>query len=515
MNPLDAADLQKISDPTSQLSADECTQIYQTSPALLEAREFVIRFAPQPADGQISSKRKSSLPTVSLQEIINSLLEENRVDEGVRFLNSIGPMAVLNNKKLVTNLLVMFKPTDVLEEDLKQRGSFLLQALEKSSTDTSKVWKVDNERRQSIIQAQHLILTYLVPVKHVFIGKWFDQRFSKCPEEFLDLLDELTTMPQRDAGEHTSSNDGDSDGDSGPDSTTSELELTMFQSRLEMACILLEQVSMDLARNIASAWGSVFMQIASEGSMSLDRVSYPARLLEAISTRFNAVLDNRHNPLEQKIASLLLDLVAIATSCGTVSRFECVQRIAKLLAEKDTDQQSLLIDLIRSDLLAVEIMDHLMTSWFRVDKKADMSAKRASSMPLGIEKTAFWLQYARPKGSRTGVAKWYDLVCGLSKLVQRSMQAFASRVCQPNAAAPNGSTLAIDQPPSMLVVNKQAAGVLAKALKELRQVVGSKFPLDDTESMAESDSDGECSGGQLACRMRCELDLMEAFLNGA
>ncbi|ORX72437.1 hypothetical protein DL89DRAFT_256064 [Linderina pennispora] len=269
---------------------------------------------------QTSSKRKSSLPTVSLQEIINSLLEENRVDEGVRFLNSVSPMAVLNNKKLVSNLLAMFKPTDVLEEDLKQRGSFLLQALEKSSTDTSKVWKVDDERRKSIVQAQHLILTYLVPVK-------------QCPEEFLDLLDELTTMPADGTPVNTvAAMMVTAIGDSGPDSTTKSLGDGMYLAgagldgpgpkyRLGLGL----RIHADCLRRLLCL---------------LDRVSYPARLLEAISTRFNAVLDNRHNPLEQKIASLLLDLVAIATSCGTISRFECVQRIAKLLAEKDTDQQS-------------------------------------------------------------------------------------------------------------------------------------------------------------------------------
>ncbi|KAJ1941933.1 hypothetical protein FBU59_003357 [Linderina macrospora] len=506
MNPLDTADLKRVSSPTSHLSPDECTQIFQQNPALLEVREFVVRYAPPPLADQKPSKRATSLPTVSLQEIISSLIEENRVDEGVRFLHSVSPRSILDNAKLVNSLLALFKPTGMLEDDLKQRGSFLLQAMAKTSADTSKVWKMDDDRCQSIIQMQHLILTYLMPVRHLFIGKWFNEQFSKYPSEFLGLLDEISAGPE-------TGDDDDSDSDV-TDRIADELELTMSQNRLAVACILLEQVAMDLAQNICFVWDSMFMKIASEGSMSLDRVSHPACLLDAVGSRFDAVLSDPTNLLGQKITSLLLDLVAISTSCGAISRFECIQRIAKMLAEKDTDQQSLLIDLIKSDVFAVEVIDHLLTSWFRVDKKADTGGKNVTQMPPSIKKTAFYLCHARPKGSRAGVAKWYDLVCVLSKLVQRSIQAFASRVCQPNAVEPTDSASDIDRPPSMLVVGKQGTGVLGDAVKELRRVVEKKFPLDDAESMDESDSDGNCSNAQLACRMHCELDLMESCLNG-
>ncbi|KAJ1963733.1 hypothetical protein GGI12_001868 [Dipsacomyces acuminosporus] len=497
------------------------------APVVLEVREFVVKYAlpdlheTEPdVDREKNPRRQTQrkLPVASLRDIINSLFEENRYEEGTRFLNTLGDKELVKDAKLVGNLLAIFKSTKLIEKDLRQRSSFLLQNIKGSSIDHSQIWKVNNERRKLIIHAQHSILGYLEAAKVQFVRCWFDETYSNEPEQFWTLFNELTALP-----------------DEYSDATTYELELELYHNRISIAAILLEQVCADLAANAGNMRRSVFLKIASEGFSTSGRISNPKLVLETIFAKADSISYQRSPVKESKLAKLLLDMLAVASASDHINRDNCVQTIAKHLSTKSTQSMVEFIDLVDSDLLVVEVIDYMLLSWYRFTAKPtkvkDLGTRQAIALRPSITKTAFCLYNAVPLSRKNQLADWYDLTCLLARLVQRSMNAFVSRMSHANSGSEASASSSTAPPSLVLVVNTSPdCSLLGDAYGALRTHVEEIWPplssqngdssessLSDLDSSGgsdpdDSDSDSEYSDRELTKMIYTELDLLGSYL---
>ncbi|KAI8322673.1 hypothetical protein GQ54DRAFT_297268 [Martensiomyces pterosporus] len=520
-----AEDFARASSLQTPLLDADCQEMYRKSPALLEIREFVVKHALSSSNtpNQDAEREKSprqhaarALPVASLRDIINSLFEENRYEEGTRFLSTIGEKELVRDAKLVRSLLAIFKPTNLIEEDLERRSSFLLQSTRNSNVDFSGVWRVDNSRRRAIAQAQQSALMHLESARVQFVRPWFMDEYKDAPGEFWDYLQELTVLPQK-----------------YDDAATDRLELELYHNRMKAACVLLEQICADLAANVADMSRSVFLKIVSEGYVTDGRISNLTKTLDVVFARFGAISCSRSPVAESKCAALLLDMLAAASACDAVSRERCVQGIAKHLWDQNSESRIEFIDLICSDTLAVEIIDYTLVSWYRFASRPakwhGQTVKQAVTLQPGVLKTAFCLQYARPRSKKETLSDWYDLVCLLTKLAQRSMSAYVSRMCHANALLDIESASAAGKHPSPVLVTSTWTDslLLSNACKELRGHIEKKrlppatrgrqsaAPWAGSLSSSSDEmpgSDGEYSDRELGRMMHTELDLLESFL---
>ncbi|KAJ1720830.1 hypothetical protein LPJ53_004574, partial [Coemansia erecta] len=477
-----------ISADTS-LSLSQCQEIYHEDPSLLELREFIVRYTipshsestedtplrPRPAQLSLSTNGQS-IPVVSLCTIANSLLEENRYEDGIRFLSTLGAPSLAQNASLVDNLLRAFRPTSTIEGELKQRSSYLIQASTagKLPADYSALWTIDDERREGIVQSQRSVLGYLASVKTQFMRPWFDRRFEAMADEFWDYVGELMAPPS-------------SAPSSGGGGNTGRLEHEMYRGRVMLVGLLLEQMCADLAAHAADAWQSVFMRIVSEGFSSSGCVSYPKRLMSRISECFQIVSHGRCLQEEKKVVRLLFDMLSATTILETVARNNCVQEIAKWALDMTPHNMCALVDLMAADTLAVDVLSYLLLSWYRfIDPVAQEEGHRSGArrmlakMQPGVERTAQFLMTALPPAKSDCTVHWLFLVCVLSLLVQRTVGAYVRRMCRAN-----GET-ATDRSSHFvaLLVNGRAGDVvdvLRKACQELEERV--KLLVDGEEAV--------------------------------
>ncbi|KAJ2550327.1 hypothetical protein IWW35_003344 [Coemansia sp. RSA 1878] len=491
-------DLARITPATKALSKAECTDLYNTNVALIELREYVQQYSyAAPSTQSTLSKPNSqnsilSLPIVSLCDVVNSLLEETRFQEGIRFLTNVNSPLLLQDAKVLGNLLTIFKPTHLIEDDLKQRSTYLLGHSKTKSVDYSQLWKIGNERRQSIVRAQQSVVSYLVAAKTQFMRPWFLETYKSEPSRFWAYLQELTMLPQTSSGQ------------------TNHLELEMYVYRVTVAGVLLEQMNADLAAHITDIHASVFLKLVGEGLTRSSRVSYPAVLLDTLQSRFEAIASDRCLHEETQLVTHLLDLIATASTCDAVSRDNCVQKIAKFLIDKPCADRRRFLDCVRSDVLALHIIDYMLVTWHKFSGRKSKTQSTLSSPP-GMAKTAFCLQYACLPSSKTNPHEWHNFVCLLVTLVQRTLRAFSSRLC--NANAPTDD---LDSPvmPVVLVTNHSAqANTLHGAFQELRSNIDSTLQSQCTsdESCGSVYSDGHSHANTLKM-LFAELDLLEACL---
>ncbi|KAJ2300573.1 hypothetical protein IW139_001001 [Coemansia sp. RSA 353] len=393
---------------------------------------------------------------------------------------------------LLGNLLTIFKPTHLIENDLKQRSTYLLGHSKTKSVDYSQLWKIGNERRQSIVRAQQSVVSYLVAAKTQFMRPWFLETYKSEPSRFWAYLQELTMLPQTSSGQ------------------TNHLELEMYVYRVTVAGVLLEQMNADLAAHITDIHASVFLKLVGEGLTRSSRVSYPAVLLDTLQTRFEAIASDRCLHEETQLVTHLLDLIATASTCDAVSRDNCVQKIAKFLIDKPCADRRRFLDCVRSDVLALHIIDYMLVTWHKFSGRKSKTQSTLSSPP-GMAKTAFCLQYACLPSSKTNPHEWHNFVCLLVTLVQRTLRAFSSRLCNVNAPTDD-----LDSPvmPVVLVTNHSAqANTLHGAFQELRSNIDSTLQSQCTsdESCGSVYSDGHSHANTLKM-LFAELDLLEACL---
>ncbi|KAJ1871571.1 hypothetical protein LPJ57_005181 [Coemansia sp. RSA 486] len=317
-------------------------------------------------------------------------------------------------------MLDIFKSTDYIESELKRRSSYLILEMNQSVVDISTIWKIDDQRRQQIVRSQQSVLTYMSCAKTAYLKPWFDSSFARSPGDFWDYLDELFTLPQSEGSENTQL-----------------LEIQMYQNRMTLACLLLEQFCMDLADHIDDIWDTMFMSIVSEGYATSKYVSYPKRLLDAIFSGFERISYGQC-PIEQKrIVQLLLDMTSVAISRDAISEESCVQGIAKNLLNFEPEKIFEFVGLCSSDMLVIDAISYLLVTWYRFeevlsDQSADSSRGSIASMPSGIARTAEFVKTVCPPAKKDPELAWYYLVCVLSILVQRTMSAFDGRMCNAN-----------------------------------------------------------------------------------
>ncbi|KAJ2502654.1 hypothetical protein GGH96_000943 [Coemansia sp. RSA 1972] len=491
-------DIARITPASRALSKAECTDLYNTNVALIELREYVQQYsyAALSTQSPLSKPRNQnnalSLPIVSLCDVVNSLLEETRFQEGIRFLTNVNSPRLLQDAKVLGNLLTIFKPTHLIEDDLKQRSTYLLGHSRTKNIDYSELWKIGDERRQSIVRAQQSVVSYLKVAKTQFMRPWFLETYKKEPSRFWAYLEELTMLPQTSSGQ------------------THHLELEMYTCRITVASVLLEQMNADLAAHIPDIHASIFLKIVSEGLTRSSRVSYPAVLLDTLQTRFEAIASDRCLHEETRLVSHLLDLIAKASTCDAVSRDNCVQAIAKFLIDKPCADRRRFLDCVKSDVLALHIIDYMLVTWHKFSGRKSKTQSTLSSPP-GIAKTAFFLQCACLPANKTSPHEWHNLICLLVTLVQRTQSAFSSRLCSVNAPTDD-----VDSPvmPVMLVTNHSAqAHTLYAAFQELRSHVDSTLQPQSAsdESSGSVYSDGHSFANTLKM-LNAELDLLEACL---
>ncbi|KAJ2802776.1 hypothetical protein H4R20_003149 [Coemansia guatemalensis] len=455
-----------------------------------------------------------ALPVVSLRDVVVSLLEENRFEEGIRFLITVGSPALLHDSRLITSLLGIFKSTSMIEDDLRKRSAYLLNRMNMKDGNDSVVWKVDNDRRRRLIQSQQGVVEYLSSVKTQFLRPWFDENFAAEPEGFWKFLDELTTRPE-----------------SSSDETTGHLEIEMYVNRLSISCLLLERMNSDLAANTSRVFGSVFMRIASEGFVRTSRLPYPKLLLDQLKHYFGAITGNLCPREERRVMMLLLDLLVAATACDAISRDDCVQAIAKFLIDQRFDARADFISLIYSDTFAVEVIDYMLVTWYSFNiegkKGARASLTQALSKPPGISKTAFCLHNARPTPGKLTSDDWHDLVSLLAMLVQRSMRAFSSRLCKVNNPPNSAASVDTMHPTVAMVVNESPdLKELRDACQVLRQTIAALHPrpdpvndmkdsdndMDSISDLNDSTSSGGYSSSDRLKMLYAELDLLDSLV---
>ncbi|KAJ2792530.1 hypothetical protein GGI18_000329 [Coemansia linderi] len=518
------------------LTASECQELYQKNPILLEIREFVVKYSlkestevsePTSPTRQRPPRPAPPIPRASLRAIANSLLEENRYEGAVRFLTSVGVNLLIQDAKTVAGLLAIFKPTHLIEKDLEKRSQYLLQNMGIANVDYSKAWKVDNQRRRGISQSQQRILTCLASANVQFVKPWFEDAFANEPDRFWAYLGELTALPGSSAG---------------PASEEAQLELELYQNRLNLACILLEQMCADLADNMATLHKSMFLKVVSDGSSSLSRIAYPTQLLSVVFQRFQAISFRRCPFEESKLVRLLLDMTAISAICDALALNNCVETLVGYLdKEGDAKSFSKFLDLLSSDSMALEMVNHAFMSYFRVAglPGENWSQKRANSFrqPLSTKKTAFYLRHLRPQSRKEDPESWYEVVSLLGKFVQRAVSAYCRRMCHVNCM-PQASTAGLDSdfPHTLLVASARSdTADIAAAYQSLRTYLEDKLPqpsaadaLTDTDEMMDCSSDGsstESDGSSsskpgptnaaLLNKIYLDLDLIGALVNFA
>ncbi|KAJ2872436.1 hypothetical protein GGH93_004016 [Coemansia aciculifera] len=477
-------DFGRVISAQTLLTASECQELYHKHPVLLEIREFVVKHSlEKPADVSEPTSPTSStsrsraappIPRASMRDIANSLLEESRYDEGV------------------PGLLAIFKPTRLIEKDLEKRSYYLLHNMGIANVDYSKVWRVDNQRRRTISQSQQRILTCLASVNVQFVKPWFDDVFAKDPNRFWAYLDELTTRPSNPLGHATEEE---------------QLELELYQNRMNLACILLEQMCADLASNMATLRGSMFLKVVSEGLLSLSRIAYPTQLLFVIIQRFRAI-SFRWCPLEEsKIVRRLLDMTAISAICDALAKDKFVQTLAKYVGYEDSAESfNRFIDLLSFDSIALEMIDYAFVTRFRFaalpGERWTAMHRHLASLPPNAKKTAFCLRHLRPQSKNEDQDNWHDVVCLLTKLVQRSVTAYGRRMCHANCIS-QSSTVGLDSDfPHMLLVASSRLDIAdtADAYQSLRTYLETKLPrpsaavvLSDAGDKMDCSSDGSDS----------------------
>ncbi|KAJ2862637.1 hypothetical protein GGH94_004154 [Coemansia aciculifera] len=495
-------DFGRVISAQTLLTASECQELYHKHPVLLEIREFVVKHSlEKPADVSEPTSPTSStsrsraappIPRASMRDIANSLLEESRYDEGVRFLTTVGASLIIQDSKIVAGLLAIFKPTRLIEKDLEKRSYYLLHNMGIANVDYSKVWRVDNQRRRTISQSQQRILTCLASVNVQFVKPWFDDVFAKDPNRFWAYLDELTTRPSNPLGHATEEE---------------QLELELYQNRMNLACILLEQMCADLASNMATLRGSMFLKVVSEGLLSLSRIAYPTQLLFVIIQRFRAI-SFRWCPLEEsKIVRRLLDMTAISAICDALAKDKFVQTLAKYVGYEDSAESfNRFIDLLSFDSIALEMIDYAFVTRFRFaalpGERWTAMHRHLASLPPNAKKTAFCLRHLRPQSKNEDQDNWHDVVCLLTKLVQRSVTAYGRRMCHANCIS-QSSTVGLDSDfPHMLLVASSRLDIAdtADAYQSLRTYLETKLPrpsaavvLSDAGDKMDCSSDGSDS----------------------
>ncbi|KAJ2017807.1 hypothetical protein GGH13_001923 [Coemansia sp. S155-1] len=525
-------DFGRVISAQTLLTASECQEIYQKNPVLLEIREFVVKHslvkpaeASEPTSPTSASPRSRAAPPIpraSMRDIANSLLEENRYEEGLRFLTTVGASLIIQDSKIVSGLLAMFKPISLIEKDMEKRSSYLLQSMGIANVDYSQIWKVDSKRRRAISQTQQRILTCLDSVNVQFVRPWFDDVFAKDPSRFWTYLDDLTTPPRNPLG-HAAEEE--------------QLELELYQNRMNLACILLEQMCADLATNMGSLHRSMFFNILSEGLSSLSRISYTSKLLLAIFLRFPAI-SYRWCPLEEtKLVRLLLDMTAILAIFDVIDKDKFVQPLAQYVGCKGgAESFNRFIDLVSSDSIALEMINYAFVTHLRFaalpGERWTAMHRHLACLPPNAKKTAFCLRHLRPQSKDEDQDSWHDVVCLLAKLVQRSVTAYGRRMCHANCISLSSTVdLDSDFPHTLLVASSRLdIADTADAYKSLRTYLETKLPrpsaagvlngADDDKMDCSSDGDDGKSGSSksghakvaLLNMIYMDLDLIEAIL---
>ncbi|KAJ2910540.1 hypothetical protein GGI21_000767 [Coemansia aciculifera] len=501
------------------------------NPAFLEIREFVVNHVHKetastqdstpvsPTSPLRTPRAAPSIPTASLRNIANSFLEESRFEEGVRFLTTVGSSSLILDAKIITNLLAIFKSTNLIEKNLEKRSQYLLQNMGIANVDYSQVWKVDNQRRRSISQSQQRVLAYLDSVNVQFVRHWFDDVYASRPGDFWDYFDELTMLPNKAHGAVTEEQ---------------ELELELYQNRMSLACILLEQMCADLASNMAALRRSVFLKIVFQGTV-LTRLSYPAMLKDVICKYFARISFQRCPLEESKVLELVLDMTTLAVNCNLLVRDNCAQMLARCMYENDDAHLFIrFVDLLSSDTMAMSMIDYAFVSWFRFAAlpggRWTAVEKNYVGMPPSAAKTAFCLRHVRPQAKAEDPDQWYAVVCMLAKLVQRSVSAYGQRMCRVNGISQlDAADLGSDYPHMLLVASGCSdMADMASSCQLLKAYLESKLPRPSAEEVANdandamdcsnsSDSDTTSESGlsrvALLSMIYMELDRIETLLS--
>ncbi|KAJ2321720.1 hypothetical protein H4S02_000587 [Coemansia sp. RSA 2611] len=477
---------------TRALSKGECTELYNSSPALVELREYALthtldtqsQTAAPAKPTKVGKQDASSLPIVSLRDMANSLLEETRFEDGVRFLATAGSPQLLQDAKVVASLLSIFKPTHLIEEDLQQRSAYLLDQAKAKNADYSELWRIGNDRRRTIVQSQQSVLSYLASTEIQFMKTWFDDIYAAEPDKFWDYFDQLTALPQSSASQ-----------------ITSHLELEMYTNRMTVACLLLEQMNADMAANLADIRSSMFVKVVSSG-MTRARIVQPTELLDRINATLGAISSDRCAHEEAQLATRLLDLLAPAIMCGAIASDPCVYSIARFLGRKSCADRTRFLNCIQSDQLAIKVIDQMILTQYKVSTgKRGPGVDSMLVSPPSIAKTAFCLRYARVPPSKVSAGRWHDFVCLLSALVQRTMRAYSCRVCRVNEPRDEVDS---ERPALMLLTNHSTnANMLFDAYQELRGRIAEKLP-------AAQDSESDDSVDELRM-LYTELDLLGSY----
>ncbi|KAJ2744814.1 hypothetical protein GGI20_002667 [Coemansia sp. BCRC 34301] len=505
----------------------------------LEVREFVIKHAleetavvsgtaptsPTSPTSTSQSRATPAIPTTSLRELANSLLEGSLYEEGVRFLTTVGYSSLIQDAKIVANLLAIFKPTHLIEKDLERRSQYLLQGMGVANVDYSKVWKVDSQRRRAICQSQQRVLAYLASVNVQFVKPWFDEIYAKEPGSFWDYLDELTAQPLKTSGLSVDER---------------ELELELYQNRMSLACILLEQMCADFASNMADPRRSIFLRIVYQGT-AIARLAYPDKLKATICRHFERI-SYRWCPLEEsRLLELILDMTALAGTCDHLDRGNCAQLLARYMHE-DGDAELFVefVDQLSSDLMAMEMIDYAFVSWFRFAAlpggKWTVVEKNLVGMPPSAAKTAFCLRHVRPQSKKDDPEDWHEVVCLLAKLVQRSVSAYGRRVCRVNCISRlNAANIGLDgdYPHTLLLASSRSDVTdMANSYQLLKAHLQAKMPRPTAEEVlndanatmdcCSSDSGNSSSGSgcnpsrvALLNTLYIDLDQIETLLSCA
>ncbi|KAJ2661330.1 hypothetical protein IWW48_002483 [Coemansia sp. RSA 1200] len=443
---MDAEILSHIGSLGNVLSNNDCQQLYEKNASYLEIREFVVKYSlgghfdsavdegsrNSTAAATVSKKPKHKVPVASLRGVINPLLEERRYEECVRFLVAVGDERIIQDRTVVDNMLAVFQPTSLIEKDLKERSSFLLKSVQHSSIDTTEVWKIDDERRRTIARSQQSILAYLSSVcdKCQFVKPWFDSRFADNPDLFEKLLKELASAPEEENGEEKLDDNGE------PETSTAALETEMYTYRVLLACVLLKQMRADLTLHISNPYDSMFYKLAygSQGVIAL--ASWATIIGGTVTNALNEEMSGGCSSNEKTLASLMENMLFTIASTGA---FDMDMAIITIFINPDVrfNEWIELLDMVESDMVAVRMIDHILVSRFRFDLKAGKQTShlgsKAISLPPGGAKTVFCLQCVRPKSNANNPKEWYQIVTILGRLVQRTVNAYGSRMYRINS----------------------------------------------------------------------------------
>lgn len=503
MNLLQSVDYNQIISLDEPLPAPVCQELYAKMPVFLEIREFLIKHHLSSKEGDelddgeqtaIKPRRKTdkysleeTLPTHSLRDILNSLLEENRYQEGTRFLTTLGYPNVIQNHQVMNHLLGIFKHTEVIEQELRQRSAYLLQNIHKRQMgDYNQLWRIDDERRRVICESQRSVLMYLGSTGIQFMRLWFDERFREQPGDIWGYIKELTK------GEKAKG-----------------LECQMLENRMALANLLLEQMAMDLAHSMCRKrpWRSMFMRAVSEGMHrdTIERVSRPKSLFDFIDRQLDLYMENSAN---QRLLELLFDMVAVTTNCGLVSEDSMLAYLAELYDEDQMkpDRFCQFLGLISSDTLVLGVIDYMFKTGARfVNKNTKLVAARHS-----ITKTVFCIRSVRPMSKREDPEDWWAVVCLLSRLVQRAIMAYVGRTAQVNQTRMVPKRMhtrsgALEVSEFVQLENSRAGGEMREAAGELQTYLEGKFPLGVSDM-----DDGE---REIIGMIHEQIELMALFLS--